>query len=107
MNMEKIKAFIQLAQELETEGMYGFHNQEMHVSREVIQRMNNLQIKVRHSENYPFEISTKVDGIKIFALAGPEELKEFPQFQNIRKEAIRKQIEALEVELNQGEEASA
>lgn len=106
MNMEKIKAFIQMAQELEAEGMYHY-NGEMHVSRVAIQKMNNLQIENRHSDKYPFEIFTKVDGVKIFAIAGPEELKEFPQFKDIGKEAIRKQIEALEAALNKDEEASA
>lgn len=107
MNVEKMKEFVQVANELQSEGVYGFSvgikQCGFHVSDEKLVNEPNLQIKGRGGSDYPYEIYVEHDGFKVFALIKTEQLKDFPQFKEQTKTELLKQLAALDQE----EEVSA
>ena len=68
----------------------------MHVGIEDLKGKENLQFRNRGGNDYPFEIFTVIEGVRIFALAEPKDLKEFLQFKGHAKAELLKQIEELE-----------
>jgi hypothetical protein len=60
---------------------------------------DNLVIESRDSIDYPYEVYTQVEGIKVFALATTDNLVDFPQFKERRKALLLKQLAELESEV--------
>jgi hypothetical protein len=90
MNIEKIKEYIALREELYAAGVIGLniHQNEVQMDKEVLAGESDLQIEKRDCDEFPYEISTVRDGITIFCLATDEELQEFfPQF--VEKEEVK------------------
>lgn len=86
MNIEKIKQFIEIRNDLSKSGVIGLslYADEIHMLPEVLANEQDLTLKIRQYDEYPYEISTIRDGIKIFCIANKENLaKFFPQFLEI------------------------
>jgi hypothetical protein len=99
MNIELIKQFAEICEQLKNEpGYISFFNNEIHVNCEGIKGMENIQIEIRSGNDYPYKIFTEVEGIKIFAIAKEEELSDFPQFREFRKAELKRKIALLEAE---------
>jgi hypothetical protein len=108
MNIELIKRladlrnqFNELESEFREEGAYTIRiNGSVQVSFSKLIGKENLEISSRASEDYPFEISTVVAGIKIYAIANVEDITKFPQLKEDRKSILLQQLASLE---NDGE----
>jgi hypothetical protein len=90
MNIEKIKEYIALREELQAAGVIGLslYNEEVQMDKEILANESDLHIEKRDCDQYPYEISTVRDGITIFCLATDEELQQFyPQF--VEKEEVK------------------
>lgn len=105
MNIEKIKEFINLKNEIAADDVIGFHfhDNKIHVRQKDLKGFENLQIKYRGDGNYPFEVSVNFDGFEIFALIEAEDIKEFPQLKDYAKNELLTQLADLE----NGEEVTA
>jgi hypothetical protein len=105
MNIEKMKKFIQLAEELKSDGVlsFNFSSNQFHVRSKELMNEKELKIKDRGDGTYPYEIYVEHDDFKLFALVKTEDLKFLPQFKEFAKANLRKQLEELEKE----EEVSA
>jgi hypothetical protein len=110
MNIKKMKQFALLASELKEEGIYGFGMDlnRFHVSFKDIKGFENLEIKVRGdlSNEYPYEVFHKGDGFVVFSLATKENVKDFPQFKELHKAELLKQLAALEEEVQMNEQST-
>lgn len=98
MNMKTIKEFIALREELCAAGVIGLDvwSDKIHLEREKMAQLPNLQIESFRDNSYPYEISTVVDNIEFFCICTPEQLETyFPQFAGYLVE---------DVDLNGGEE---
>jgi hypothetical protein len=97
-NIEKMKEFINLKNEITADAAIGFdfHNNKIHVKHEDLMGFENLQVKYRGDGNYPFEISAKLDGFEIYAIVKAESINDFPQFKDFAKTLLLKQLEAIE-----------
>jgi hypothetical protein len=72
---------------------------EVHVRVKDLIGKENLVIESRGSrEEYPFELSYSIEGIKVFAIVRLDELANFPQFKEYRKSLLLKQLAELENE---------
>jgi hypothetical protein len=111
MNIEKLKQFVVLTNELMAEGVIGFsiHTKRIHVSHEDIKGFENLEIIVRDdlNSNYPYEIFHKNDEFTVFCLVSKENVKHFPQFKDFVKEELLKQLAALEEEVLVNEQSTS
>jgi hypothetical protein len=85
--------------EFQKEGVYTIRiNGSVQVSTSKLIGKANLEISSRDSEDYPFEISTVVEGIKIYAIANVEDITKFPQFKEQRKVILLQQLAEIEKE---------
>jgi hypothetical protein len=102
-NIEKIKEFVRLGEELRAEGVMNsyFGDHKMNVGRKNILKLDNIQLKKSNSvTDFPYELSVKMDDIELYAIAKLEHVKELPQFKEIVRADLLKQLAALE---NDGE----
>jgi hypothetical protein len=91
MNIEKIKEFIALREELKAAGVIGLsvYNEEVQIDKEILAGESDLRIEKRGCDKYPYEISTVRDGITLFCIATDDELlKYFPQFVECMEEDV-------------------
>jgi CRISPR/Cas system-associated exonuclease Cas4 (RecB family) len=108
MNIEVLKQLADVFGQLKKdESFIGLHDNKIHAKIDALKGKENLQFRSRGGSEYPFEISTEIEGVKIFALAKSEELVDFPQFKEDRKAELKKQLAVLEAELKKEEEATA
>lgn len=100
MNIEKLKQFVSLAQELTDEGVLGlrYFFKEFHINKKALLEMEDIQIEKRNDHDFPYQIFVMVDGIKLYALAKAEDIKHLPQFKAFLKADLLRQIEELEEE---------
>jgi hypothetical protein len=103
MNVEIIKKFAAISNELSEAGVIGISLKKVHVRNEALKGYEDLQIRERGTGDYPFEVFVNVDGVEIFALIKVENIKDFPQFKKHAKVELLKQL----AELEQEEEATA
>jgi hypothetical protein len=105
MNIELIKQFAEVFSQLKNEeGFICLMDKKIHVKLAVLKDKENLQISKRGGIDYPYEISTEIEGVKIFALATSEDIVHFPKFKEDRKAELKKQLAVLEAELKKEEE---
>jgi hypothetical protein len=96
MNMELIKSFISLRQELRNSGVIGLdlYDDEIHLNWKQLIGESELHVSYRFDSKYPFEIYTIKDGIKLYCLADDERLEQFPELKSIaiikRENALKK-----------------
>jgi hypothetical protein len=91
MNIEKIKEFIALRKGLLETGVIGLdpYADIVHIYKAKLANESDLHIEKRGCHEYPYEISTVRDGIKLFCIATDEELlKHFPQFVEYMEEDV-------------------
>jgi hypothetical protein len=91
MNIELIKQFIALRQELNAAGVIGvsLHNDEVHVRSEVLIGEDSLEVEYNAESTYPYRITTVKDGVNLFAIVTGEELEEsFPQLKGYLVEDV-------------------
>ncbi|MBT2727873.1 hypothetical protein J7E63_13080 [Bacillus sp. ISL-75] len=108
MNIDKIKEFVHLADELREEGVFGFsfHSNAVHVNKKELIHFENLQIENSDGSEYPYEIFIEVDGYKIFALAKFEDIKDLPGLAD-HKEKLKAELLNQIAKLEQEEEVGA
>jgi hypothetical protein len=106
MNIELIKRFNDVCGELRESGVFGIMDNRLHVKLPKLKEMENLEIKSRSDNDYPYEVFAIVEGVKIFALAAHEDMKDFPQFKEHRRSILLEQLAVVQAELKE-EEASA
>jgi hypothetical protein len=90
MNIEKIKEFIALRKELRVNGVIGLSvwDDRVHVEAEKLVNVD-VQVLKRNCLEFPYEISTKEEGITIFAVLTQEKLNQlFPQFTDYMEEDV-------------------
>jgi hypothetical protein len=91
MNMEKVKEFIALRQELNTVGVIGvsLHNDKIHVNSDVLVGEDSLEVEFNADSPYPYRLTTVKDGVTLFAVVSGEELEEsFPQLKGYLVEDV-------------------
>jgi hypothetical protein len=98
MNVEIIKKFAEISNELREAGAIGIGLKKIHVRNEALKGYEDLQIRERGTGDYPFEVFVIVDGVEIFALIKVEHIKDFPQFKDHAKAELLKQLAALDQE---------
>lgn len=106
MNIELLKQlanlsnqFKELNKQFREEGPYAIRiDGEVHVTLTDLVGKENLVSINRGSEEYPYEIYYFEEGIKIFAIARTEQLKDFPQFKEFHRNFLLKQLADLEKE---------
>ena len=82
MNIEKIKEFISLRQDLYSSGVIGLdvYDDKVQVTAKELIGYDDLQLESRNDEPYPFRVFIIRDGIKIYTIVSTEALnKYFPQ----------------------------
>ncbi|MEH7355113.1 hypothetical protein V7150_16265 [Neobacillus drentensis] len=83
MNIEKIKEFIAIRNDLYETGVIGLdlHSDSVHVKKTLLVDTPDIQVEFLGDDlQYPFEVFTVCDGIKLFCIATNEEMAElFPQ----------------------------
>jgi hypothetical protein len=83
MNIDKMKEFIAIRQELKASGVIGVNMYEdlIHVSEEKLYGVEDLKIEVLETVDYPFRISAVIDEVEVFCRTTRESLEvNFPQF---------------------------
>lgn len=105
MNMELIKKFADVSFALRELGALSVAFEGIHVDRPVLKELENLQLKNRDSDDFPYEIFAIVEGVRVFGLATQENISEFPQFEEFVKAEQQKKLGYLEedVDLSGGE----
>lgn len=91
MNVEKMKEFIALRQELKAAGVIGvsIFNESFQVRTEVLVGEEDLQIEYNEGLDYPYKVTAIIDGVKMFAIMAKEELEEsFPQYKGFLVEDV-------------------
>jgi hypothetical protein len=91
MNIEKIKEFIALRQELKTAGVIGvsLFNDSFQVKTEVLVGQENLKMEYNESSDYPYRVTAVIDGVKMFAVMTKEEFeKSFPEHKGFLVEDV-------------------
>lgn len=91
MNLDKIKEFIALRQELQSAGVVGVSvlHDVIHVKAEVLVVEESLEIEHDSDLVYPYRISTVKDGVEMFAIMTSEDLEKlFPQFKGYLVEDV-------------------
>jgi hypothetical protein len=89
-NMEKIKEFIALREELYAAGVIGvdMYADDVHVKKQALLALPDLKIESGYSEEYPYFVSTVVDGIKLHCILSEEEFAKYPQLQEYMIEDV-------------------
>lgn len=101
MNIEKMKKIVKLQNELKEEGVFGFHIEgAFQVDSESLKHEPNLKLVSRGTTEYPYEIYSQHDGIKIYAVLRTDELKKFPQFKQQAKDELLKKLAYLEEDVD-------
>lgn len=90
MNIEKIKEFIALRSELRASGVLGLSVWDDKIHMEAGKLVNaDVQVSTRNCSDFPFEISTNIDGVEIFAVLTKEKLNQlYPQFTEYLEEDV-------------------
>jgi hypothetical protein len=91
MNIEKIKQFIELKKELYKEGVIatGSEGEYIQVKEEKMFGLPNLKVIARNSDEYPYEISTHIDGIEFLTVISEDEKHLFPElFEEVESDAV-------------------
>lgn len=98
MNIEKIKEFVRLGEELRAEGVgHYFGGKSINVGLENLIEMKNVQIAIRDkNSDYPYEVFVMVDEIKLYSIAKLDNVKHLPQFKEFVKAHLLEQLTALE-----------
>lgn len=90
MNIDKIKEFISMREELKAAGVIGIdmYSNNIHLSKNELATLPGLKAEPFDCDdsNYTHEVSTFIDGIRFFALS--ENLKEFPQLAGYMEEDV-------------------
>ena len=98
MNMELIKSFINLREQLHESGVIGLniHEDEIHVRTEVLLKEEGVICEYLGGDHYPYEVSKDIEGIRFFARCDAKELSHYPQFKEQIKAELQKQLDGLE-----------
>lgn len=83
--LEKTISFLQKSKELKAAGIISvdIYSMSMHVSIDLAKSLDNLILVDRDSVEYPYFVECEVGGVRIYALATEEEVKE--HFPNLMK----------------------
>jgi hypothetical protein len=91
MNLEKIKEFIALRQELKAAGVIGvsLFNDSFQVRTEVLVGQENLQVEYNEGQEYPYRVTAAIDGVDMMAVMKKEEFeKSFPEYKGFLVEDV-------------------
>jgi hypothetical protein len=91
MNIDKIKEFIAMREDLYDAGAIGvdMYSNRVHVKKNELVELPNLSVETGYSEEYPYYVYTKVDGIELFCILTEEEFYQYPQLQGYMIEDVQ------------------
>jgi hypothetical protein len=86
-----IKQYADVSKKLMESGVIGGYlpDGNIHVRYSVLVDEEGVVVKPRKCEQYPYEISVMVDGIKIFGIMSEEEFQKYPQLQGYMIEDVQ------------------
>jgi hypothetical protein len=91
MNLEKIKEFIALRQELKAAGVIGvsLFSDSFQVRTEVLVGQENLQVEYNEGQEYPYRVTAVIDGVDMMAVMKKDEFeKSFPEHKGFLVEDV-------------------
>jgi hypothetical protein len=90
MNINKIKEFIAIREDLYSAGVIGLdlYSNEVHVKKDKLVELPNLKVKTGYSEDYPYYVYTAVDGIELHSIFTEEEFAQYPQLQGYMEDDV-------------------
>jgi hypothetical protein len=89
-NVDLIKQYADVSKKLMESGVIGGYipDGNLHVRCSALIDEEGVVVKPRKCEQYPYEISVMVDGIKIFGILSEEEFAKYPQLQGYMIEDV-------------------
>jgi hypothetical protein len=86
-----IKQYADVSKKLMESGVIGGYlpDGNLHVRFSTLVDEEDVVVKARKCEQYPYEISVMVDGIKIFGIMSEEEFQKYPQLQGYMIEDVQ------------------
>jgi hypothetical protein len=85
-----IKQFAEICKQLMESGVIGGYlpDGNLHVRYSDLVDDEGVVVKPRNCEQYPYEISIMVDGIKIFGIMSEEEFQKYPHLQGYMEDDV-------------------